>query len=78
MRRFVVLLVVLMFLPAPVAAQSTSAQLAEIGWQALRSNDGDKAETQAIATTKARTETRPATSPGIRSAPATRYRPAPS
>jgi tetratricopeptide (TPR) repeat protein len=43
MRRFVVLLVVLMFLPAPVAAQSTSAQLAEIGWKALRSNDGDKA-----------------------------------
>jgi tetratricopeptide (TPR) repeat protein len=43
MKRNLALLAVLFFLAAPLAAQSTSAQLAEIGWKALRSNDGDKA-----------------------------------
>ena len=43
MGRPVVLLVVLVFLAAPLAAQSTSAQLAETGWKALRNNDGDRA-----------------------------------
>ena len=43
MTRQIVLLALVAVLTAPVAAQSTSAQLAEAGWQALRNGDGDKA-----------------------------------
>jgi tetratricopeptide (TPR) repeat protein len=32
-----------LFLGAPLAAQSTSAQLADAGWKALKNDDGDKA-----------------------------------
>jgi tetratricopeptide (TPR) repeat protein len=43
MKRCIALLALLMSVAAPLAAQSTSAQLAETGWNALRNNDGDKA-----------------------------------
>src|SRR5262245_39087622 len=43
MKRCTALFALLMFTAAPLSAQSTSAQLAETGWQALRNNDGDRA-----------------------------------
>lgn len=43
MKRVIVAIALLAALAAPSGAQSTSAQLAETGWQALRNGDGDKA-----------------------------------
>jgi len=36
-------LLAVLLIAAPAAAQSTSAQLADVGWKALRNNDGDRA-----------------------------------
>jgi tetratricopeptide (TPR) repeat protein len=43
MKRCIALVGLFAALASPLAAQSTSGQLAEVGWKALRNNDGDKA-----------------------------------